>query len=122
MKVLTNLLIVAGLAFGLATCNDVDFANRTVVFDETAAAPYKPLGQDNYRFDLYPNVQAFNSEVARRGITIPGKYIVAFAETNAIRNTCVVHIVDPAVHYNPAFLGHEITHCLYGNFHFKQDR
>ena len=32
-------------------------------------------------------------------------------------NQCIVHIVDPAVTYRPEFIGHEVTHCLYGQWH-----
>lgn len=32
-------------------------------------------------------------------------------------NRCEVHVVDPRVNYMPEYIGHEITHCLYGQFH-----
>lgn len=31
--------------------------------------------------------------------------------------TCTVHIVDPEKRYDPEFIGHEITHCIYGRWH-----
>lgn len=30
---------------------------------------------------------------------------------------CVVHIVDPSKLYAPEYIGHEITHCIYGRWH-----
>jgi hypothetical protein len=30
---------------------------------------------------------------------------------------CEIHIVDQAVAYTPAAIGHEIMHCRYGRFH-----
>ena len=30
---------------------------------------------------------------------------------------CTIHIVNPSIKYEPEFLGHEMTHCLFGRFH-----
>lgn len=30
---------------------------------------------------------------------------------------CSVHILDPKTHYYPEYIGHEITHCMYGRWH-----
>lgn len=30
---------------------------------------------------------------------------------------CEVHIVDPEVWYRPEYFGHELTHCIFGEFH-----
>lgn len=30
---------------------------------------------------------------------------------------CEIHIVDPAVSYSPEALGHELTHCIHGEWH-----
>jgi hypothetical protein len=35
---------------------------------------------------------------------------------------CTIHMIDPKVRYEPEFFGHEITHCLYGNFHPSQNK
>ena len=45
--------------------------------------------------------------------------ILAFSEVTD--NYCEVHIVDPAVAYHPERLGHEIAHCLHGNWHPRMD-
>lgn len=34
---------------------------------------------------------------------------------------CTIHMIDPAVRYMPEFFGHELTHCLYGEFHPSQN-
>lgn len=31
--------------------------------------------------------------------------------------TCTVHIVDPAVSYQPEWIGHEVAHCIWGRWH-----
>lgn len=30
---------------------------------------------------------------------------------------CRIHIVDPAVKYEPEWIGHELMHCAYGRWH-----
>jgi len=34
---------------------------------------------------------------------------------------CEMHVVDPKVSYDPVFMGHELTHCLYGEWHPTQN-
>lgn len=45
----------------------------------------------------------------------------AFNLYQASTNTCIIHIIDPAVTYDPISAGHEYLHCQYGNFHIEQD-
>jgi hypothetical protein len=33
--------------------------------------------------------------------------------------SCVIHIVDPRKMYDPCFIGHAVTHCILGNYHFE---
>ena len=35
---------------------------------------------------------------------------------------CTVYIKDPDWIYEPEFIGHELLHCFYGNWHKRQDR
>ena len=35
---------------------------------------------------------------------------------------CTVWIKDPEWIYEPEFIGHELLHCFYGNWHKRQDR
>jgi len=30
---------------------------------------------------------------------------------------CIVHVMDPHTIYEPEFIGHEFTHCMYGQWH-----
>jgi hypothetical protein len=50
--------------------------------------------------------------------------IVAYSYIPTARNhwTCEIHMIDPRHQYWPAYIGHEFTHCLVGNFHPMQDR
>lgn len=43
--------------------------------------------------------------------------LVAYTTTWKNSNKCVIHIVDPTLSYEPQYLGHEVLHCLVGNWH-----
>lgn len=32
-------------------------------------------------------------------------------------NRCTIHMIDPSVIYEPEFVGHEMLHCFYGQWH-----
>jgi hypothetical protein len=32
-------------------------------------------------------------------------------------NECTIHVRDPATVYQPQFIGHEISHCVWGRWH-----
>jgi hypothetical protein len=36
--------------------------------------------------------------------------------------SCTIYMMDPKVAYEPEFLGHELAHCIYGNFHPQKDK
>jgi hypothetical protein len=54
------------------------------------------------------------------GIHLREATIKAFAIPNG--NTCTIYSTDPKVSYEPEFLGHELAHCIYGNFHPSKDK
>lgn len=66
----------------------------------------------------YPSLQALNIEVKRRGVT---SEVQAFAVLRPPFDTCTIHIVDPSKKYMPEFIGHEFTHCIYGQWHTNND-
>lgn len=35
---------------------------------------------------------------------------------------CTIYTKNPEWIYEPEFVGHELLHCFYGNWHIKQDR
>lgn len=49
----------------------------------------------------------------------PGWKLKGYAFPNP-NGYCELHIVDPAVNYEPEFAGHEFLHCVYGEFHPNQ--
>jgi len=32
-------------------------------------------------------------------------------------DVCTIHMIDPAISYDPEYIGHELMHCVYGEFH-----
>lgn len=51
---------------------------------------------------------------------VPPEDLQAFTTYNKERTTCTVHLVDPAKKYKPQWAGHELLHCVYGNWHPSQ--
>jgi hypothetical protein len=45
---------------------------------------------------------------------------MAFGFVSPDRPACTIHIVDPAKDYRPEWIGHELTHCLHGQWHEGQ--
>jgi hypothetical protein len=60
----------------------------------------------------YATDEELNAAAKARGVT---------AEVHAwgvLRgNECTIHVRDPLVAYQPEFIGHEISHCIWGRFH-----
>lgn len=46
----------------------------------------------------------------------------AFSKVNELTGRCEVHTLDPRVSYSPELMGHELTHCLYGEWHPEQTK
>lgn len=108
-------LLVLPLLFLLASCDN-------------------KVGNDGYKFgqkqyDQTPiavNVVTYKTEkeirtaAAARGAKNEG--IVAFTVLRAgDPATCTIHMIDPAVKYQPEFVGHEFLHCVYGQWHTNND-
>lgn len=64
---------------------------------------------------LYPSQEAM--QAAYRGT--PPERLAGFSNFNP--RTCTIHIVDPAVRYKPTIMGHELNHCIYGDWHPGQN-
>lgn len=101
-----------------------------------SAAPMNPFpGIDRYLFEkkdftrsgMALHVREYKTREALRESFVklfPGKPypigLLAFARWNDY--ACEIHIMDPAVRYEPHVVGHEMTHCIHGNFHPSRDR
>lgn len=71
---------------------------------------------------LYPNqaaiVAAYETQTGKKR-QLGNEELQAFSVIGS--QTCTIHMVDPAIKYQPDFIGHELTHCLYGDFHPSQN-
>lgn len=86
-------------------------------------------GADNYTFGTkqyerssvqinivtYKTQQEIAAAAKARGVDSPD--IVAFSVLKPPFDTCTVHMIDPAVKYEPEYVGHEFLHCVYGQWH-----
>ena len=92
------------------------------------------VGNDGYAFGnkqyeqtpVSVNVVTYKTEkelqdaAKSRGANNEG--IVAFAVLRAGNpSICTIHMMDPAVSYQPEFVGHEFLHCVYGQWHTDND-
>lgn len=99
-----------------------------------AACQQSQFGQDGYQFEgkevptrqnVVLNVVEYGSKLQ---ITKAGKKeygIIAgaldgFNGYSPYRNECTIHVMDPSIRYDPATIGHEVTHCVWGEFHPKR--
>lgn len=92
----------------------------------------KRTGSDGYTFHekqytqekitvelvLYPTREELDRETEKRKLGSDTATVVAF--TMLYKNDpsrCTIHMIDPSVHYQPEFVGHEFLHCVYGQWH-----
>jgi hypothetical protein len=107
------------LALGLTACKPADSGADGYTFEQGT----KPLPQLEIKVVKYPSFEAIKDAYAKQpgarrlGVT---EELQAFSSYND--KTCTIHMIDPAVNYQPEFFGHELVHCLYGNFHAGQDQ
>jgi hypothetical protein len=64
----------------------------------------------------YATRPAFDQAALDHGIADPGK-LAAFGTVRTAEPECTIHVLAIPQHYQPEYLGHELTHCLYGQFH-----
>ena len=47
--------------------------------------------------------------------------LAAWTDVKPPYTECTIHMMDPAVNYEPEIYGHELTHCIRGQFHKNKD-
>lgn len=96
----------------------------------TSCNPGPQKGADGYTFrekqfektKVQINIVTYKSQVdlqralGNRG-GVDRQTVVAFSELRAPFDVCTIHMVDPKVKYQPEFVGHEMLHCVYGQWH-----
>lgn len=109
--------LVGGLLFLLAACGPTK---------QEAADGYK-FGSKQYEQN-YIQIQVVTHSTEQDLQKAASKYkvdnasnIAAFSVLRPPFNTCTIHMIDPAVSYQPEFIGHEFLHCVYGQWHTDND-
>jgi len=49
------------------------------------------------------------------GVPLKGGTVKAFSIYS--KDRCAIYAEDPRLEYEPEFIGHELAHCIFGNFH-----
>jgi hypothetical protein len=86
------------------------------------------LGTDGYKFStpqysksqIQVNIKLLSNddEVTREARSQGGVFEGTISAFSVLKkDSCDVYIVDPNKKYRPELLGHEITHCIFGQFH-----
>lgn len=91
---------------------------------KTGADGYK-FGQKQYEKQtvqvnivVYKTQQDFNKVLTQR--KLPEK-TAAFTVLRPPFDSCTIHMIDPAIRYEPEYVGHEFLHCVYGQWHTNND-
>lgn len=108
-------MIVAALALAvLASCNQQ--ASNTGADGYRFEAPTRDLrglqvtvfAHDD-RADMLKAADKAGAEVEQ------GRELQAWSTLT--RNGCEIHVLNPAKEYEPEWIGHEMTHCIWGEWH-----
>lgn len=96
----------------------------------TSCNPVPQKGADGYIFHekqfekstVQINVVTYKSQAdLQRALGnragVDASNVVAFSVLRPPFDNCTIHMVDPAVSYQPEFVGHEMLHCVYGQWH-----
>ena len=96
----------------------------------TSCNPAPQKGADGYRFGekqyekftVQINIVTYKSQTDLQKALgnradVASKDVIAFSELKPPFDTCTIHMVDPKVTYQPEFVGHEMLHCVYGQWH-----
>ena len=80
----------------------------------------KEYEQNNLQVKIvvYKSIRDLQISAAKHKVTADDK-TAAFSVLQEIphNNVCTIHILDPKIGYWPQFIGHELTHCIYGRWH-----
>lgn len=66
----------------------------------------------------HPNIWSLKTAAGFWAPSLDAPNVRAFSYMQR-NGTCVIHIIDPEVHYQPEIIGHEFAHCAYGSFHAR---
>lgn len=79
------------------------------------------IAERSIRVVTYETETALKAAYAEVGQRTLGPNEDLFGFSVITKTGCTIHALDPKVNYRPEELGHELTHCLYGEFHPSQN-
>ncbi len=120
--------IIAAAGLALCTAAPAPYQARQIrpITAEAGSDGYVFQQKEFNRLGLILMVNQYKSREALRAAYMKihpeaprPSQLLAFARWNSA--ACEIHIMDPATLYEPDIIGHELAHCLHGNFHPLQE-
>jgi hypothetical protein len=104
------LIIIA--AFSIVSCND---SNTMPADGYNFGKPSFEKAKVEVQFVTYKTRAEFMEAAKKRNVD--SLELQAFTELRDPFNKSTIHVMDPRVKYQPEFIGHELAHCFYGQWH-----
>jgi hypothetical protein len=82
------------------------------------------LGELNVKMNYWKSVEDITKQwnIDNPNMQAVGKWqIMGFTSYDG-KGNCTINVVDPAIVYMPSTLGHEMFHCIHGDFHPNQPK
>jgi len=115
VKVLGTLLFLSIL---IASLGSVSWSNDRIAADGYVFERKQFTNHEvRVRMVYYRNITELQLEANIRKFTNSDQ-LLAFAISQ--ENYCEIHTIDPMVEYRPERYGHELMHCIHGNWHNRQ--
>ena len=112
-KILTAFPLIAFVAFAIVSCGEQSplpasdgYSFGTPSFERTKV---------DVQLVTYKTRVDFLEAARKRNVK--GDAVQAFTELRPPFNKCTIHVMDPKINYQPEFIGHEMMHCFYGQWH-----
>jgi hypothetical protein len=114
-----------------ASITERDQAAVTIVDDERKTFRPHQIGLDGHLWEgkewthtfvsinvvEYKNYWDLTQDYKKvNGVLPKGAVLNAFTTYDGL-TTCTLHIIDPDLDYRPEIIGHELMHCVHGDFH-----
>lgn len=120
MKKLLFVFLILSLVFFI-----VPQSPRPEVYTEGGRDGYTYHGQEFNKNKVTVNIITYKTrselrkDATKVGETNPR--LAAWTDIHPPYNECTIHMLDPAVNYEPEIFGHELVHCMRGQFHKNND-
>lgn len=97
----------------LASCGEAPAADGYTFEQEEFFRPAQPI--EIVAYDSVADLRRAASKLVKLD---DGRELMAFGLIHP--DKCVIHMVKPSADYQPEWIGHELTHCVYGRWHGTQ--